>query len=490
MHKFLILVILCLIGWFVLTFKITEVPPGINGDEAAIGLSALQVARSGKDLRGEYFPLFSTLPDSLDWKQPITFYSEVIAFKIFKPSYFTLRAVSVFFALFGGVLIFWWLKNLLGNFPAILGFFFLLTTPIIMIQSHLALENIAPIPFIILWLIMITKYEQNPKIRFLSVSALSLIFGFYSYLGMRLIIPILFLITATFILYRNRKKNLQFILRQLLVLVLFAILLFISILVIKNKYPGSLWGLYRPYMVNSYQQFFMPYISNFDPSFLYITGDTTVYHSTGKHGMFLIATLPLFILGIIKIIKINKAVPNIILISFFLAPSLFGLGSTIHRASRIVGLVPMYVAICCFGIVYILSLKRKIFKLLAISGAILLIFVNYLDFTYDYWFEYPKRVQSDFAKPIHLAFEKLYEQSAKNKLTPLIQSDLYLQNPTSFRFFELVFFPDSIKKWSNLTDLPKTSVILVDKGSIKLEEIKNLQIEKVENSQFIILINR
>lgn len=482
MHKYLILVILLLIGWLVLTFKITEVPPGINGDEAAIGVSALQVARSGKDLRGEYLPIFSSIPDSLDWKQPITFYSTVLAFKIFKPSYFVLRAVSVFLALSAGILIFLWLKNLLGIFPAIMGFFLFLTTPIIMIQSHLALENIAPVPFIIMWLIMITKYERNPKISYLSVSSLSLFFGFYSYLGMRLIVPMLFLITAIFIFFRNRK--------HLLVLALILILLLISILLLKNKYPGSLWGLYRPYLVTSYQQFFLPYLSNFDPSFLYISGDTTVYHSTGKHGMFLIATLPLFIAGIIKIIKINKAVPNLILISFFLAPLLFGLGSTIHRASRIVGLVPMYVAICCFGMVYIVSIKRKILKNLVLLVAFLLIILNYLDFAYDYLFEYPKRVKSDFATPIHLAFEKLYEQSVKNKLTPLIQSDMRVQNPTAFRFFELTFFPDSVKKWSNLTGFPKGSATLVDKGSISLEEIKNLQIEEVRDSKFIILINR
>lgn len=482
MHKYFILVILFLIGWFLLTFKITEVPPGINGDEAAIGLSALQVARSGKDLRGQPLPIFSSIPDSLDWKQPITLYSEVIAFKIFKPSYFALRAVSVFFALVGGILIFLWLKNLLGLFPALMGFFIFLTTPIIMIQSHLALENIAPVPFIILWLIMLTKYEQNPKISYLSVSSLSLFFGFYSYLGMRLIVPMLFLITAIFIFFRNRK--------HLLVLALIAVFLLISIFLLKNKYPGSLWGLYRPYLVTSYQQFFLPYLANFDPSFLYISGDTTVYHSTGKHGMFLIATLPLFIAGIIKIIKINKAIPNLILISFFLAPLLFGLGSTIHRASRIVGLVPMYVAICCFGIVYILSLKRKIFTIMTMSVVILLILLNYLDFAYDYLFEYPKRVRSDFATPIHLAFEKLHQQSLKNNLTPLIQSDLSAQNPAAFRFFDLIFFPDSVKKWSNLTNFPKGSATLVDKGSIKLEEIKNMQIKEVENSQFIILINR
>ena len=469
-------------GWFVLTYRILDVPPGINGDEAAIGLNALNIAREGKDLRGSVFPIFTSLPDSSDWKQPITIYSEVLAFKIFKPSYFTLRAVSVFFAIASGVLIFLLLRDLLGLIPAVFGFLLFLTTPIIVIQSHLALENIAPVPFITLWLIAIVKYNQNPKSRYLLMMALSLIFSFYSYLGMRLIMPVLFFLSIAFLFYKNKQK--------ILIFISIFIPFVISLLFFKDQYPGSLWGLYRPYIVESYQQFLLPFISNFDPSFLYIKGDITPYHSTGKHGMFLLATLPLFLLGVIKIVRINKGISNFILISFFLAPILFGLGSTIHRASRLLALVPMYITICMFGVVSILEIKGKFVKTLLISGITILIFVNYLDFTADYWFEYPKRVQSDFARPIHLGFEKLYEQSKQNNLVPLVQKELHVQNPTAFSFFELTYFPDLVKKWSDLTDIPPSSAILVGKGGINLELIKHLQLIDVSGSDFYILINK
>lgn len=489
-YNFFILATFCLIGWFVLTYRIEDVPPGINGDEAAIGLNVIHVAKDGKDLNGKFLPIFTSLPDSSDWKQPITFYSEVLAFKIFSPSYFTLRAVSVLFALLSGLLIYLLLRNLLGVSAAIFGFLLFLTTPIIVIQSHLALENIAPVPFITLWLISIIKYNQNPKIRYLLIMVLALILSFYSYLGMRLIMPVLFCLSLALIFYKNKAKKLRFSLNHIFLFTLLFIPFLLSLLFLKNEYPGSLWGLYRPYIVESYQDFFLTYLSNFDPSFLYIKGDQTPYHSTGKHGMFLLATLPLFILGIIKIVRINKGISNFILISFFLAPILFGLGSTIHRASRLVGLVPIYVVICCFGIVYILNFKRKVFKIMVISGVIILILMNYLDFMKDYWFEYPKRVQSDFARPIHLGFEKLYEESKKNNLTPLVQNDLHVQNPIAFSFFELTFFPDSVKKWPDLTDIPPNSAILVSKGNIKKESIKNLQLKDIYGSDYYILINK
>ena len=88
------LLIILLFFWFLLTFRITQVPPGINGDEAAIGYNAALVARTGQDQNGRHFPLFVSVFDLTDWKQPVTFYSTVLAFKIFGPSYSILREVS------------------------------------------------------------------------------------------------------------------------------------------------------------------------------------------------------------------------------------------------------------------------------------------------------------------------------------------------------------------------------------------------------------
>lgn len=476
-----ILFLILIAGWFLLTFRLTEVPPGINGDEAAVGLNAIYVAKNGYDLRGKFFPIFTSLPDSSDWKQPITFYSEVLAFKIFGPSYFTLRAVSVSYVLLSALLLFYLIRMLMGNFLASFGFLIFLTAPIIVIQSHLAMENIAPLPFIILWLIGVCKYNQQTKDRYLLVMGLSLILAFFSYLGMRLIMPVLFLLSIVLLFYKNKQK--------IPIFISIFIPFVISLLFFKDQYPGSLWGLYRPYIVDSYQNFFLPYLSNFDPSFLYVFGDTTPYHSTGKYGMYLVSTLPLFILGIIKIIKLNQLTSNFIALSFFLSPILFGLGSTIHRASRLLSLVPMYLVICCFGIVFILK-SRWIFKKIILVVIFFLILLNFGDFIKDYWFDYPKRVKSDFAKPLHLGFEKLYEKSKKDNLMPLVQNDLHMQNSTAFSFFEATFFPQSLKKWSNLEEVPPKSVVLVGNSSIKEELIKNLQVKDVYGSDFYILINK
>ena len=100
----IILIVFYLVGWFLFTYKLTDVPPGINGDEAVIGYLSSQISKTGY-VNGKFLPLFANISWP-DWKQPVTLYSTVAAFKIFGISYFNLRAVSVFFVLISGTFIF------------------------------------------------------------------------------------------------------------------------------------------------------------------------------------------------------------------------------------------------------------------------------------------------------------------------------------------------------------------------------------------------
>lgn len=484
----IILLIFCILGWFLFTYRILDVPPGINGDEAVIGYNAALVASSGYDANGKFLPLFTSMSDSYDWKQPVTFYSEVLAFRILGPSYFTLRAVSVFFVLISGFVIFLLVRELFGLKSAVWSLVIFATTPIIMIQSHLALENIAPVPFIAFWLWMLVKYSREPKTKFLILSSVSLGFSVYSYLGLRLIMPILALLTISFIYFLNKKISVKIINRICffsLALIPFLIIFFVA----KNQYPGSLLGQYRSYQITSYQQLLLPYISSFDPSFLFIKGDVAPYHSTGKHGVFLLASLPLFAFGIAKILQKRQPVLIFIAISFFLIPVLFGLGSDIHRGSRLLSLIPPYIVISALGIISLLNIRKKIWRYLSVFIIFSLIIFNFADFLNDYWYEYPKRIKNNFSKPLHKALEKSKVLSQKNNLTVFIQNDLYLENPLAVDFFEQVYFPNKLLKWGLGPDVPDSSIIIVNPADVE-NRLTDLEIENIEGNDLVLVINK
>lgn len=475
--------------WFFLTFKITEVPPGINGDEAAIGYNAALVAKTGRDQSGRFLPLFVSAFNLTDWKQPITFYSTVLVFKIFGISYSALCEVSVVIILISATLIFFLCKEILGEIGGFISVLLFMTIPSVLIQSHLALENIAPVPFTILWLWMLSKYQKSLGSKYLFLSAIFLGTGLFTYPGMRLIFPIFCLLTIGFIYYLNRKKKLKKIfienLKFLIIVGVFPIFMY----AVKNQYPGAILAYNRPHIQTAYQELIMPYISSFDPSFLFLTGDTTVYHSTGRQGVFLIATLPLFILGIIRIIRKKEIISNFILITFFVSPILYGFTEVVHRGSRLLILLPLFTIITTAGAFSIINLKNKMSKRFLIIIMAFLIMLNYLDFIRDYWYEYPGRVKSDFAKPIHLVFEKFSKESKEKNLKPLIQNDLFGQNPVAFNFFEQAYFPNEIARWDSSQPISKNSILLTDNPVIKINN-PALKSIGIDNSNFYLLENK
>ena len=113
--------------------------------------------------------------------------------------------------------------------------------------------------------------------------------------------------------------------------------------------------------------------------------------------MFLVATLPIFLIGIWKILKTKKPFEILVLSSFFVIPILFGFVPDIYRASRLLALVPFYVIISTIGF---MGLNRKI-QILVLA----LIIINVFSFAKDYWFDYSNRVKEVFSVPIESTHE-------------------------------------------------------------------------------------
>ncbi len=382
MKKILILIVFCVLAFIIFSFRITQVPPGINGDEVGIARNAALISKNLTDENNNFLPLFVFAKGS-DWKQPVTVYATSLVFKIFGISFAALRITSVLFIILSLIILFFIAKEGFGFKFFIVSSLVLISTPIIMMQAHLALENIAPLPFILFWLLMILKYQKSKKSIFMFLAGASLGIGVFSYLGMRLIVPILSLTTLIF-LHKSFKQMFYFLLGVLP----FFVLLYIA----NSYYPGAVVGNFSAPIPSMYD-FGLRYLSVFDVSFLFLKGDITSYHSTGKAGMFLISTLPLFLLGIWKVIKNKKPFEMLVLYSFFLAPILFGLIPEFYRASRLIALIPFYVIISTLGF-FDLSRKAKI----VVS---ILVIINYLFFVSDYWFSYPDRVVKNFPYTIN-----------------------------------------------------------------------------------------
>jgi len=386
MKKPFLLIASLIFAFFLFSYKITQVPPGINGDESGIGYNAILISRNMTDENNNFLPLFVFAKGS-DWKQPVSVYTTALVFKLFGSSFWTLRATSILFVITSIAVLYFLAKEMFDMKFFIISFLILLTTPIIMIQSHLALENIAVLPFILFWLLIVAKYEKVKKPIQLFLGGVALGAGIYSYLGMRLIVPVLSLLTLIYF-----RKNLKACGHFLLGAIPFFILLYVA----NFYYPGAVVGHYSG-GAPSINDFLFRYLSTFDLSFLFLKGDATAYHSTGKAGMFLISTFPIFLIGVWKILQTKKPFEILVLFSFFFAPLLFGFVPDIYRASRLLALVPFYTIISTIG--FFATPKKLGFVIL------ILIAFNYLYFVNDYWFNYSDRVKEVFSIPIERTYE-------------------------------------------------------------------------------------
>ncbi|HLC87554.1 MAG TPA: glycosyltransferase family 39 protein [Patescibacteria group bacterium] len=419
----LIIFIFCLLFF---SFRLPEVPRGMTIDEAAFGYNASLISQTLRDENGRFLPVFVLSLQGRDWRQPVAQYLQVASYKIFGRSLLNLKLVSVLAAAVSGLLIYLLavdLKNRLLGWAALLVF---ITSPVILIHSHLALDNIMPVPFILVWLIGLLKFEKNRSVKFLVLSAISLGIGFYAHKSMRSAAPVWTLATAGYLTFTQIKDWRIFSLKNYRLPVLFLISIapfYLISPVLDYKYAGAVYGT-QNLSTNSIYDFFYFYISNFDLSFLFIKGDTILHHSTGRHGMFLLITLPVFIYGLFKSFSLKNKFFIFLAICFFAGPFFISFVGSIHRASRIVFLTPLFALICGLGIIELIKLTGYAFKTLTVLLLFLALF-NVYDFLNYYWFRYAQDTYNIFYSPVGIdAYKKLDEVSKKENLIPLISEDL------------------------------------------------------------------
>lgn len=453
------------------SFRLLDVPRGLTLDEVAFGYNASLISETLRDENGRFLPIFVLSLQGRDWRQPVAQYMQVAMFKIFGRSLFNLKFVSVLAASFSAVIIFLLGLQTFGKKFALLALIIFLTTPVIMIHAHLALDNIMPVPFILLWVFGLWNFNEKRSYKYLVIAGVSLGIGFYAHKSMRSAAPVWTVLTLLYLLITQVKnwKKLSIQNYKPAIVFLIAILPFYLISpILDYKYAGAVYGT-QTIGVSSVYDFVYFYISNFDPSFLFIKGDKILHHSTGKHGMFLLATLPVYIYGIYKSINTKNTFLTFLITCFFAGPLLLGFIGSVHRASRLIFLVPLFCLITAFGFWKLLATKDKALKLVLIIFSIVFV-LNFYDFIKYYWFQYPDDTYHIFYSSEGInAYKELKEISESENLKPLISDSLLdtrsdsgaVEDFTRSLYF---IYPNSFDENS---ELPENSILLTRNKDLK-----------------------
>lgn len=441
-----------------LSYRLLSVPTGLTVDEAAFGYNATLLSRTFHDENGRFLPIFVLSIDGKDWRQPITQYYQTVFFRLFGASPFNLRFSSVILTIFSAFLIYLLAQQLFSKFYlSLISVFIYLTIPIVFIQSHLGLDNNMTIPFTVLWLLGLFKFSKTKNTLWLFLSAVSLGIGFYTYKGMRAVVPVWSLLSLIYLL----KKSTW---RQALKFSLFISPFFLVIPYLETHYAGAVFNGQGLHTL-SYYDFFYPYLSTFDPGFMFITGDATLFHSTGHHGMFLLFSLPFFLTGIYAAVKKNLN-SRFLLVAFFTAPALMGIVNSVHRASRTMCLVPLFVLISLLGIDYLWHQSTKFSRYLVALILALMIF-NFSDFYRYYHHDYALVTQNLFGSlDYYQSFASLKEESSSRHLNPFLSQSLADQFGQTGNFYQAIYFSQLLPVVKDESNLPQNAIVLTSRADI------------------------
>lgn len=451
--------------------NLLDVPTGLTVDEAAFGYNATLLAQTGRDQNGRFLPIFVLSTNGTDWRQPITQYYLAGLFKVFGPSVYLLRFSSVVIAILSVFGTYFLARKLLSEKAALFAGLFVALTPLIMIQAHMGLDNIMPIPFTIIWLFGLLNYQGKRGTKWLVVSALALGLSFYSYKGMRAIVPVWIILTALW-LKKDRIIFLSFLTPFFLVIPL-----------LEHYYAGAILGGSSP-GVNDIYDFLSPYLSSFDVSYLFIRGDITDFHSTGRHGMLLLASLPVIVLGIYAAAKSKNGFIRFSLLALLLGPILYGTVGSTHRFSRLMALIPLYGLLAGLGLEYLSAQKSKWNKLV-LPILVALFFVNFVDYYKFYLTQYPPITFNLLGDLQNFRdIERFAKEARARNLTPYLEEQISTGGGESIKFFQTIYFGKLLPTAEDNLATPKGTILLTNR-----KEIPNMkEIENVDRVQYYIQI--
>lgn len=309
----IVLIFIVLAALLLRTVSLDRIPPSLSNDEISIAYDAYSVSLTGRDEHNAYLPL--SFKSHSTYKAPLAIYLSVPPVKILGTSEYATRLPSAILGMLTVLMIGLIVYRLTGNPPlTLLSAFLLAITPWHIYTSRMALESNIALFFVALgvWLFHLGLERKI----FMPLSFSSFALSLYGYHTEWVFTPLLIF---SLLLLKFRSLPLK---TTVLSLLMFLILLLpLALDYIKNLqsttrantegfiYEESLQRTLNDPSASFFSKgrlltlnVFDNYTSYLDPAYLFINGLGIPTPATPiKAGLFLIITLPGFIIGLIRL---------------------------------------------------------------------------------------------------------------------------------------------------------------------------------------------
>lgn len=366
---------------FLRLVNLGSIPIGFNDDEAAFGYNAYSIIKTGQDEWGRILP-FPVFESFGDWKLAGYFYLTVLSQLLFGFNEFSTRLPSALFGVLAVVATYFLAKKLFDKKTAYVASFLLAISPWHIVASRNAFESDVMIFFITLGTYLFFRGFENR--RYFIFSALSFVTCFYFYRSSWTFVP-LFLLTLVYF-FRKELKKVRFSFKKYFLLVMLLLLPLIPvILTIQGQsrffQESFISGVSRTGIINDvnekqsrcqtkapqiickvahnkYSIFLSTYINNYFGNLSYATffskANPFGFQSFATRSTFYLFELPLFITGLIFIIKRKEKAVKVLIPWILLVP----VGASIAGVAnfgRINIIMPAPQIIAAFGLVSLIN---------------------------------------------------------------------------------------------------------------------------------------
>lgn len=478
--------LIVLAGLVLRFYKVWDMPPSLNWDEASLGYNAYSILQSGKDEWGVSWPLIFRAFG--DYKLPVYIYTSTIPVLLFGLNAFAVRLPSVVAGTVSILLTYLVSRKIFKqNDISIVAALLMAISPWGLFLSRIALEANLALSLILGGILLFASTGKNFT-RNLIFGSVLLGLSVWTYNSARIFVP-LFLLAYVYI-YRKiiiktfPAKFLQLLL-SLTVLAFFLLPMFIQLTnpegsaryenveildvgaiaeINDRRQKAELLPFVERLLYNKAtyfsENFISNYIGHFSPRFLFFSGGDNYQFNIPGYGLLYAISLPFMFYGVYNLLKSKKSKErNILILWLLLSPVAASVTRESPHTLRSIMMMTPYILITSYGLMA-LAQKYKEYRILPITIFIILIsFVHYYSFywtnyRYDHSFawQYGYKEAVDFVYPISGQYEKIV--FTKKYAEPHIFLLFYSKwNPTDyFNNQSLVRFNKSNWYWVDRID--------------------------------------
>ncbi|MEK7565583.1 MAG: phospholipid carrier-dependent glycosyltransferase [Patescibacteria group bacterium] len=409
----LILASIILLAAFLRLYRLGEISPSLDWDEASLGWNAYSILKTGTDEYGKAWPV--SIRSFNDYKPPLYVYAAVPSIAIFGLNEFAVRFPSALAGILTVLLTFFLVKELTRN--RLLSYCvtaLLAISPWSIQFSRGAFEANFALFFFVLGAYLLLKFPLLSVFPF----ALSI----YSYHSPRLVIPVFLF--------------LYFILNFKTLILKWKSLILYSIVFILLLYPlarntfhvGSVTArLNSVKLVSSPGEFINNYFSHYNFDFLFLNADGNPRHHIPDFGLLYLIEAPFLITGFYYLVK-NRPSWLPFLVSWLIAaPVASSIVIDAPHAIRSLLFLPTFQIITAYGLINLS--KRK----LLVFGFLILVFGNFLWYFHQYFVHFPIESASGWQYGYKQAVKKVL--ALENKYDRIYVTSAYDQPYIYFLFY-------------------------------------------------------